>query len=184
MTVAIDDDTTDDAHDAPPRKCRAGARSSTESMVRLSKTALARGAALYPERPTWRPRTRGDCADMPRPCPYAGCRHHLALDVHPTSGSIKVVHPGVPIGELRETCALDVAERGGTTLEEIAALMNLSRERVRQIQTVALSAFRRRGGRAVERPDEGPSANDDREMQQALRDLASASLALQEDHDG
>jgi hypothetical protein len=25
----------------------------------------------------WRPRTRGDCADGPRPCPFIGCRYHL-----------------------------------------------------------------------------------------------------------
>ncbi len=28
-----------------------------------------------------RPRTRGDCADGPRPCPWYRCRHHLGLEV-------------------------------------------------------------------------------------------------------
>lgn len=28
-----------------------------------------------------RPRTRADCVDAPRPCPWASCRHHLLLEV-------------------------------------------------------------------------------------------------------
>jgi DNA-directed RNA polymerase sigma subunit (sigma70/sigma32) len=39
---------------------------------------------------------------------------------------------------LRDTCALDVADRGGTTLEEVGLHMNLTRERIRQIEEVAL----------------------------------------------
>jgi hypothetical protein len=75
-----------------------------------------------------RPRTRGDCADGPRPCPWAACRHHLALDVNPETGSMRVVP------DPAETCSLDVADRGGVTLEEIGQLTNLTRERIRQIE--------------------------------------------------
>jgi hypothetical protein len=28
-----------------------------------------------------RPRTRADCLDEARPCPWVGCRHHLAFDL-------------------------------------------------------------------------------------------------------
>lgn len=28
-----------------------------------------------------RPRTRGDCKDGPRPCPWVSCRHHLLLEI-------------------------------------------------------------------------------------------------------
>jgi DNA-directed RNA polymerase sigma subunit (sigma70/sigma32) len=40
-----------------------------------------------------------------------------------------------------DSCALDVAERGGATLERVGELMNMTRERVRQIQDVALIKF-------------------------------------------
>ena len=35
---------------------------------------------------------------------------------------------------MRESCALDVAERGGLKNEDVGAIMNLTRERVRQIE--------------------------------------------------
>lgn len=81
-----------------------------------------------------RPKTRGDCVDGPRPCPFVSCSHHLYLDVSPKTGSIKLNFPDLDVDELKETCALDVADRGGTILEEVGALMNLTRERVRQIE--------------------------------------------------
>lgn len=28
-----------------------------------------------------RPRTRGECKDGPRPCPWVSCRHHLLLEI-------------------------------------------------------------------------------------------------------
>ncbi len=31
--------------------------------------------------PIVRPKTRGECASGPRPCPWVSCRHHLYLDV-------------------------------------------------------------------------------------------------------
>jgi hypothetical protein len=36
--------------------------------------------------------------------------------------------------DLSDTCALDVADRGGSTLEEVGSMLNLTRERVRQIE--------------------------------------------------
>lgn len=85
-----------------------------------------------------RPRTRGECRDQPRPCPWAGCRHHLYLEVNPESGSIKLVFPTKELHELDETCSLDVAERGPSTLEAIGEVTNLTRERARQIELQAL----------------------------------------------
>ncbi len=40
---------------------------------------------------------------------------------------------------MKETCALDVADRGGTTLEDVGAIMNLTRERIRQVEVRALA---------------------------------------------
>jgi hypothetical protein len=90
-----------------------------------------------------RPATRAECLTTERPCPFASCRHHLYLDVHPKSGAIKVNFPDLEIWELPESCALDVAERGGlpgsgqgegVTLETVATVMNLTRERARQLE--------------------------------------------------
>ena len=40
---------------------------------------------------------------------------------------------------MNESCALDVADRGGTTLEDVGAIMNLTRERIRQVEVKALA---------------------------------------------
>jgi hypothetical protein len=83
-----------------------------------------------------RPKTRGDCEDMPRPCPFVSCKYHLALDV---SGiNVKLNFPDREVWELDETCALDVADRGGVILETVGELLNLTRERIRQIEVRAL----------------------------------------------
>jgi hypothetical protein len=88
------------------------------------------------------PATRGDCNRRAiRPCPYVGCRHHLYLDVNPENGTIKLNFPDLEVWELPETCSLDVAERGGVTLEEVGEILNLTRERIRQIQVMALRVF-------------------------------------------
>jgi hypothetical protein len=44
--------------------------------------------------------------------------------------------------ELEHTCALDVADKGGITLEEVGAIMNLTRERVRQVETRGIHSMR------------------------------------------
>lgn len=121
------------------RKRRSRARARTISIRRLSKTELNRGKMLYPEQEYWKPRTRADCVDMERPCPYVSCKYHLYIDVHPVRGSIKVNFPDVDVWEMTETCALDVADRGGITLEEVGEIMNLTRERVRQVETAGLA---------------------------------------------
>ncbi len=89
-----------------------------------------------------RPRSRADCAHGPRPCMFISCKHHLYLDVNPATGSIKLNFPDKEIWELEETCALDVADRGGITLEEVGAIMNLTRERIRQVETRGLLKLR------------------------------------------
>jgi hypothetical protein len=90
----------------------------------------------YPE-DIERPTSRGECRSAQRPCPWVTCRHHLGLDVTDT-GTVQLDSRFLR-GELRETCALDVADRGGVTLEAIGTLLGLTRERIRQIETEALA---------------------------------------------
>ncbi len=62
---------------------------------------------------------------MPRPCLYVQCRYNLVLDVAEAQF-------------LEHSCALDEAEDGPRSLAELADIMGLSRERVRQIEQRAL----------------------------------------------
>lgn len=73
-----------------------------------------------------RPRTRGECAGGPRPCPWTSCRYHLGRE---RGGNLPA---GAP------TCTLDEADRGGATLEEIAGALGRTRERIRQIEKAAI----------------------------------------------
>jgi hypothetical protein len=91
---------------------------------------------------TNRPKTRADCINTPRPCMFVSCKHNLYLDVNPETGSIKLNFPDKEIWELEYTCALDVAEKGGITLEEVGEIMNLTRERIRQVETRGLMKLR------------------------------------------
>lgn len=95
-----------------------------------------------------RPTTRGECLTMERPCPYVSCKHHLYLEVR-KNGTIALNFPDLEVWELIDTCALDVAEEtelgdpsrpsgngegDGVTMERVGLLLNMTRERVRQIE--------------------------------------------------
>jgi hypothetical protein len=113
-------------------------RSKTIAMKRLTKEELRLGALLYPTPDVPRPLARGDCKEAQRPCPWVSCKHHLYLDVNPETGSIKLNFPDLEVWEMKETCALDVADRNGVTLEEVGEIMNLTRERIRQVEVRGL----------------------------------------------
>jgi len=93
-----------------------------------------------------RPRHRADCAVTSRPCPWVGCRHHLYLDVNPRTGSIKINFPDREPDQLEHSCALDVDDGAPMTLDDIGARMNLTHERVRQIEIRALLGMGQRLG--------------------------------------
>lgn len=114
-------------------------RARTISVKRMTKRELELGRLLYPETGYWKPRQRAECAGGERPCPYVSCKYHLYLDVSPRTGAIKLNFPDLEVWEMNETCALDVADRGGTTLEDVGAIMNLTRERIRQVEVRALA---------------------------------------------
>jgi hypothetical protein len=86
-----------------------------------------------------RPKKRSECVDGPRPCPHVACRHHLYLDVNPHTGTIKLNFPDLEVWELAVSCALDVADVGGTPIERVGDFLNVTRERIRQIETQALA---------------------------------------------
>jgi hypothetical protein len=115
-------------------------RARTISVKRMTKRELELGRMLYPDvDDVVKPTTREDCAQGARPCPFVSCKHHLYLDVSARTGAIKLNFPDVEIWEMTESCGLDVADRGGTTLEEVGAIMNLTRERVRQVEVQGLA---------------------------------------------
>jgi hypothetical protein len=119
-----------------------------------------------------RPKIRGDCLPCPicqavrdgalkkrscghsvdemlrrtRPCVWAGCRHHLYLDVT-SIGSIKFAYPDIEPDELEASCSLDIADGGALTLEEMGERIQVTRERARQLEVRALLSLRNAGGR-------------------------------------
>lgn len=127
----------------PTRKPRVRGR--TISIKRLSKREIERGRLENPPSEHARPRTRAECLQgehAARPCPFVSCKHHLYLDVSPRSGAYRLNFPHLEVWELPETCALDVADRGGITLEEVGVITNLTRERVRQVETKSLAKIK------------------------------------------
>ena len=145
-------DDSETAEPAPeePRWSRAAARrrgipsKKTLAVRRITKLELAAGRAelqaLGADEPYERPRTRGDCAQVPRPCPYVACKYSLYLDASET-GSVILNFPHLEPGQMPadQSCALDLADRGAMTLEDIAIVTNLTRERIRQVELKALT---------------------------------------------
>jgi len=134
-------------------------RARTISVKRMTKRELELGRLLYPDvDDVVKPRTRAECLEGERPCPFVSCKHHLYLDVSARTGAIKLNFPDLEVWEMTETCALDVADRGGTTLEEVGAIMNLTRERIRQVEVKGLAKLQALKDMAALRDyvDEGP----------------------------
>src|SRR6187397_917308 len=128
------------------RSRRTRPRSKTIAMKRLTREELRLGALLNPPIDEPRPRMRGECENDIRPCPWVACKHHLYLDVNPETGSIKINFPDLEPWEMSETCALDVADRSGITLEEVGEIMNLTRERIRQVEVRGLLKLKTQTG--------------------------------------
>lgn len=90
-----------------------------------------------------RPVTRGDCVDGPRPCPWVGCRHNAYLEVNRRTGSIKLNFPGVEPDEMTpsRSCTLDIADDGPITLDLVGGVLNVNRERSRQLEADAMGSL-------------------------------------------
>lgn len=78
---------------------------------------------------------------------------------------------------IEDSCALDVADRGPTTLREIAALLDVTREAVRQIAEGALRSARRAGVTIA------PEVRELLEQLDAM-DLRSGLEVAAEEHEG
>jgi hypothetical protein len=139
-----------DLHNAPRRAHSVSSRTiSKRELDRSAKREKSQGHEQPEIIPYKRPKVRDDCRAKARPCLYVSCVHHLYLDVT-DKGSIVLNYPDKEPWELEETCSLDVAEKeDGQTLDEIGGLLNLTRERVRQVERSALDKLK--AGGKVER---------------------------------
>jgi hypothetical protein len=115
-----------------------------------------------PTVPAERPRLRAECIGGMRPCPWVSCRYHLAVVRVDRNGGMRVFARNLPMNadadlaeayvdgvadaivEMVESCALDIAERDGGTLEEVGQALGVTRECAGQIESGALGQARSR----------------------------------------
>ena len=107
---------------------------------------------------------------MPRPCPFASCRYSLRVDVvragRASSNRLLVYKEGLQESEelvafaaedgvsyhpvdvpADQSCALDVADEGSHTMEEVGDALGVSKQRAEQIENKAIEQFRRAAAR-------------------------------------
>ena len=109
-------------------------------MRRAPRTSEAQLVLVFDAR-FLRPRTRRQCVDGPRPCPWVGCRHHLWLEAA-LEGCERWED-----GEC-ETCALDVAAMGGLDRGQVAEVMGVGMAEVAVVELRAIGAVRAAMGMA------------------------------------
>lgn len=88
-----------------------------------------------------RPKNRSECINGPRPCPWVGCKYHLWGDFD-DNGEHTCAHPGKMPWELEHTCALDLADDGPISTEQIGQAIGVGAERARQLVVEGLEALR------------------------------------------
>ena len=81
-----------------------------------------------------KPKTRNECVEVLRPCPYVSCRYNNQLDIDKGSGEVRVrLAVYKPESESDTSCALDVADGDGHhSEEEIAEILGLTTTEVKQ----------------------------------------------------
>lgn len=116
------------------------------------------------------PASRSECRRGPRPCPYVSCRYHLLLNVtsdgrlwsQVSFDEADAESIAVAVEALGETCALDVADDGEHTFEEVGVLMGRDGKRVFEDTTRAqgkVAVMFADGGRDVSKRKEQQPAS-------------------------
>jgi len=107
----------------------------------LSQSEIKEGIRLVDDMWYEKPRSRSECG-ADRPCLYVSCRYHLYLD---TKGlQVRLNFPHFEPATMPWSCVLDEVQAfpDGMTLEQIGERMNITRERVRQLEFVILKELR------------------------------------------
>ena len=157
--VALDEEELKRLQGLPRRRRRGIWPKKTVAVRRITRLDLATGQIelreLGADEPYERPRTRADCSNVPRPCPFVGCKHNLYLDTTEI-GSLVFNFPHLEPEQMPadRSCSLDLSERGGMTLDQVGAAMALTRERARQVEVKALvELLSRLKERGIDRSD-------------------------------
>ncbi len=74
-----------------------------------------------------------------RPCPLYSCQHHLHVDDERPGRPHHGVSPPRKLRARAESCAIDVAERGELSAEQVSKVMGITAERVNQLEDRALA---------------------------------------------
>ena len=74
-----------------------------------------------------------------RPCPKFSCPHHLWVEDERRGRPHGGKSPPPKIVERAQSCALDLAEQGEQTTEQVAATLQVTAERVNQLEDRALA---------------------------------------------
>lgn len=144
---------------------------SRADLVKIKRTNAAALSAYPGVKFPAMPKTFGECLErfgQDKPCPYARCRHHLAVDVRQGADGTAAVKVNFPQADtaldIPETCSLRAAHFSpeGQTLDSVASKLNITRERARQIEAVAL--LKMRGGMALHHPTDYDDHWDDAEV--------------------
>jgi predicted DNA-binding protein (UPF0251 family) len=137
------------ANSSPRPRSATRNRLSSFERAELEQMERVERGALFLAR---RPRRRGECEGHPGFCPFFRCKYNLGLDVDPENGTVKVAFPEGPpermevdVDRMGPSCALDLADKGGLTMEEVGDAMNITRQRVEQLEKEALQKLRAAG---------------------------------------